>query len=173
MAQNIEELLSKSSGIRLDLGCGRHKQRGFVGMDMLDLPGVDIVWDVEDIPWPLPDECVVVVMASHLVEHLNPHKMGFVKFMNEVWRVCRPDAKFAISMPYCTSPGFFQDPTHCNPCNEATWAYFDPLEPNTKGLLYRFYEPKPWALEHLSWNPVGNMEVIMRKRPDVPSYHGR
>lgn len=164
---DVKEILARESGIRLDLGCGEHKQPGFVGMDIRELPGVDIVHDLEDIPWPLPNECVVTAVASHVVEHINPHKMGFVRFMDEVWRVCKPDAKFCISTPYATSIGYFQDPSHCNPCNEATWAYFDPGEPNTQGALYQIYKPKPWCLEHLTWSPIGNIEVIMRKRKEL------
>ena len=63
-------VLRVNAAIRLDLGCGANKQPGFVGMDIRALPGVDIVHDVEDIPWPLPDGCCMAIMASHLVEHI-------------------------------------------------------------------------------------------------------
>lgn len=168
---SIQELLRASSGIRLDLGGGRNPNKGCINMDIRAWPQVDIVWDVEEFPWPLPDECCVQVFASHLVEHINPAKGGFLKFMDEVWRVCKPDAQFAISLPYCISPGYFQDPTHVNPCNENTWLYFDPLPDNQKGVLYYIYEPKPWKVQQLYWAPEANMEVLMIKRRDDPSYH--
>lgn len=163
-------LLEEHGGIRLDIGCGEAKQPGWVGMDMRDMPGVDIVWNAEDMPWPLPDESVIVAMASHLVEHINPHGGGFIRFMDEVWRVMKFDGEFAISTPHGSSQGFLQDPTHCNPCNEATWAYFDPLEPNTQGNLYRIYKPKPWRIKHLNWSPTANMEVVLVKRREDRSY---
>ena len=62
---DIKQLLKDSSGIRLDIGCGANKQPNFVGIDMLPLKGVDIVWDLETTPWPLPDECVLTAVASH------------------------------------------------------------------------------------------------------------
>ena len=93
--------------------------------------------------------------------------------MDEVWRVLLPDGQFAISLPYGTSPGMLQDPTHTNFCNENTWLYFDPLESKAGGALYPFYMPKPWKLEHLFWDPVGNMEVLMRKRREDVSYYDR
>lgn len=168
----IKELLREKAGIRLDIGCGANKQGPtWVGMDVRDLPGVDIVHDVEKYPWPLPDECVSVAVASHLVEHINPHKGGFIRFMDEVWRVLQVDGEFAIAVPHGASPGFLQDPTHCNPCNEATWAYFDPLEPNTQGLLYKIYKPKPWKIKHLSWDPAANIEVVLVKRREDRSYY--
>lgn len=167
----IEQILVDAGGIQLDIGCGAHKQPGYVGMDIQALPGVDIVHDFEKYPWPLPDECCIRVIASHVVEHVNPVKFGFIKFMDEIWRVLKYDGQLAISTPYATSKGYFQDPTHVNPCNEVTWAYFDPLEPNTQGLLYKFYKPKPWKLIHLSWDPTANIEVLMNKRREDRSYY--
>jgi DUF2075 family protein len=51
-----------------------------------------------------------------------------------------------------------QDPTHCNPCNESTWEYFDP-----NWYLYGIYKPKPFHVEHRSWQAEGNMEVLLKK----------
>jgi len=165
----ISELLKEKSGIRLDIGCGENKQDGgFVGMDSRELSGVDIVHDVEKFPWPLPDECVLMAVASHLVEHIDPHGGTFIKFMDEVWRVLKPEGQFAVAVPYAGSFGYFQDPTHCNPCNEATWEYFDPLAPSG---LFKIYQPKPWKIEHLTFQQFGNMEVILRKRRIDKSYY--
>lgn len=177
---SIEQLLKDRSGIQLDIGCGGYPQPGFVGLDIRDLPGVDIVWDVNTHPWPLPDESVIRAICSHLVEHIPPVAYDFVEkkthflfieFMDEVWRILKPDAQFAIALPHGYSPGQLQDPSHINASNEATWAYFDPLEPNTQGLLYKIYKPNPWKLEHISFSPVENMEVILRKRRKDPSYY--
>jgi len=70
---DIQSLLNQQSGIRLDIGCGANKNPGFVGMDIRPLPDVDIVQDVEEFPWPLPDESVLMAVCSHVVEHINPH----------------------------------------------------------------------------------------------------
>lgn len=178
---NIDELIKKRGGIFLDIGCGQNKQGAeWVGMDMQDLPGVDIVQDWTDYPWALPDECVITAVASHVVEHVNPADFGFIKWMNEVWRIMKPDGQFAINMPYATSPGMYQDPTHVNFCNEITWCYFDPLDTRSNGMLYKFYRPKPWKIEEapgLPYNQAiyfdinGNMEVVLRKRREDRSYY--
>jgi SAM-dependent methyltransferase len=162
--QEIEDLLKKMSGIRLDIGCGGAKTPGFVGIDLRPLDGVDIVHDIEQQPWPLPDECVLCAVASHLVEHIYPARFGFINFMNEVWRVLRVGGEFAIATPHGYSPGYLQDPTHCNPCNEATWSYFDPFEPNTGGGLWQIYKPMPWRIKFLAWDPSANIEVVLVKR---------
>jgi hypothetical protein len=159
--RTIDEILADESGILLDIGCGRNKNHGHIGIDMMDVPEVDIVHDLESFPWPIPDESIIRAVSAHVVEHINPHKGVFVNFMNEVWRVLKMGAQFAISTPYCISPGYFQDPTHCNPCNENTWAYFAPDA--FDGGLYRFYTPSPWKIEYCAWDIAGNMEVILKK----------
>ena len=125
-AVSLAETLGRAAGIRLDIACGHNKQQGAggVGIDFQPLPGVDIVHDLTVFPWPLEDNSVLVAVASHIVEHIPPQNMTFVKFMNEVWRVLKPRGEFAITTPHGWSPGYLQDPTHCNPCNENTWFYF-------------------------------------------------
>lgn len=167
----IARILQKNNqGIKLDIGCGENKQPGgFVGMDIRKFPGVDIVQDLESFPWSLPDESVSFAVASHVIEHINPARGTFLKFMDEVWRVLKPGGKFAISLPYAGSPGYWQDPTHCNPCNEITWAYFDPLD---QSGLYFIYKPRPWKIipETLSWQVNGFMELVLEKRLIDKSY---
>lgn len=204
LGDKVRELIKESSGIQLDIGCGAHKQKNFVGMDARPLEGVDVVWNVERFPWPLPDECCIRVMTSHLLEHIqsgmgDPRVLPliqlllkkkiitaqeareyigeiedqprFIRFMNEVWRIMKPDGQFMIAMPHGSSQGFLQDPTHVSARNESTWAYFDPLEPNTQGLLYSIYQPRPWRISEMHWNPAMNMEIVLEKRRDDPSYH--
>lgn len=166
---NIKELIKDKAGIRLDIGCGANKQPGFVGMDIQPLPGVDIVHDWLKFPWPIENESVLQAIASHVVEHIprviyrdGETRWTFIEFMNEVWRVLKPDCQFAIVVPYCISMGYYQDPTHVNPCNERTWLYFDPEAQN--GLFYNFYRPKPWKIQNIGWDVATNMEVLLAKR---------
>ena len=93
----MDELIRTNQGISIDLGCGEHKTPGFVGLDVRDMPGVDIVHDLNVHPWPLPDECVTRIACSHVVEHIPPvaiSELGtwfpFVQFMEEAWRISKP-----------------------------------------------------------------------------------
>ena len=110
--------------IKLDVGCGEKKHAGFVGMDRRKLADVDIVHDLEVVPYPLPDGCCVEIVASHVYEHLKPWLSLVV--MDEWWRLLMPDGVLVVTVPYGVSARFVQDPTHCNPANEHTWEYFDP-----------------------------------------------
>lgn len=164
---NIDELIKKKAQVNIQLGGGTDCPRGFINIDILDHPAVDITHDLEQTPWPLPDECADLLIASHLVEHINPAKFGFVKFMDEAWRIAKHKAKFMISTPFAGSYGYFQDPTHINPCNDATFWYFDPMK--NRGHLYNVYKPKPWKIEAEAWDLQGNLEVVLSKRKDI--YH--
>ena len=147
------------------MGCGAQKQPDFFGIDLLPLPGVDLVWDLEKVPYPLPGECASMILASHIIEHLNPHKGLFLKVMDEWWRLLKAGGTLAIATPYAGSPGYWQDPTHINPCNETTFYYFDPEPTNYEGdYLYQFYEPKPWKVKSNVWKSFGNLEIVMEKR---------
>jgi len=152
----VLKLVKKKSGIDLDVGCGSNKQPHFLGMDRRKTPVVDIVHDAEIFPWPLPDNSCNKVLMSHLVEHIKPWLM--IDLMDEIWRVLKLGGQLLIAVPYATSFGFYQDPTHCNPCNEATFTYFDPRK-----YLFRIYEPKPWSLVRNAYQINGNMEIILEK----------
>ena len=167
--EESQAILDKNKHVSLDLGCGRWKNKNFVGIDIMAGEGVDIVHDLEKTPWPLPDECADLISASHLVEHINPANFGFIKFMNEAWRVLKPGATIMIAHPYAGSPGYWQDPTHINGCNEATWTYFDPMY--REGYLYAIYEPAPWKILDCTYKPEGNLEIALEKRQDDRSYH--
>ena len=155
------EVLKEKGGILLDVGSGTTRRKGFVHMDIRPLDGIDIVWDFEKFPWPLPDESCITVTANHVVEHIKP--WVFIDWMNEIWRITKADGQLAISMPYGVGPRFLQDPTHCNACNETTWQYFDPRFP-----LWQVYEPKPWHIDPAFpiYRVHGDMEVVMTKAND-------
>lgn len=154
--------VKEKTGIRLDIGCGENPQPGFVTLDRRALPHVDIVHDLEDFPYPLDDETCLVIVASHIVEHIKPWLT--IQMFDELWRLLKPGGQLAISTPYAGSPGFWQDPSHCNGFNEVTFQYFDP-----DYLLYEIYKPLPWKLVKgfPVWQVNGSLEVLMEKR-DLP-----
>lgn len=108
--------------MKLDIACGQNKQKGFKGVDIAPGEGVDFVWDLEQFPWkPFEDDSVEEVHVSHYAEHTK----DLMKFMDEIWRICRDGAKVTIVGPYYTSIRCWQDPTHTRALSEATWMYFN------------------------------------------------
>jgi SAM-dependent methyltransferase len=81
--------------MNVDIGCGRFKKEGFIGIDMQRLPGVDIVSNV-DYGIPLVDDSVDEIYCSHTIEHLG----AVDRFLRELCRVCRKGALIELRMPY-------------------------------------------------------------------------
>lgn len=100
-------------------------------------------------------------VAQYIGEY--DHFGTFMRFMDEVWRILKPGGHFAFVVPYAGSQGYWQDPTHINPLNEVTLAYFDPMD---RSGLYHIYKPLPWKIvpNTLSFNVHGFMEVVLEKR---------
>ncbi len=167
--KKIEYLLKSKEGeaLKLDIGCGQDKQPGFISIDWRDLKGVDIVHDLEQYPYPLPNETFMLMKAVHVVERINPLDKGFIKWMDEMWRILKFDGQILISTYYAGSPGYWGDPCNVNGCTNHTWHYFDPLG---EGKLYKVYKPKPWKIEKSYSNPDGLMEVLLTKRREDISY---
>lgn len=98
---------------------------------------------------------------------------GFIRFMDEVWRIMKPGGQFHSVFPYAASPGYWQDPTHVNPITPTTLNYFDPLAKNEAGQLmhlYTIYRPKPWNIVRIFYDQNGFIEVTMEKRKIDKSY---
>lgn len=152
--------LAFDQGIRLDIGCGEGKKMPhWIGMDIVPNEGVDIVWDVQDIPFPIPDDSCFQILLSHMWEHIEPKFR--IKVINELWRIMKHEGQLLISAPYYLSFGAHQDPTHY-PCpNESTFFYFDP-----KYDIWQIYKPKPWKVVRCDYQMNGQLEVIMEAQKD-------
>ena len=37
---------------RLNIGCGKKNKNGYINLDLLKLPNVDVVHDLNQFPWP-------------------------------------------------------------------------------------------------------------------------
>jgi len=152
--------------MKLDIGCGTHKEGGWIGIDIQRLPGVDIIHDLNMHPWPIEANSVDQAKAWHILEHIPPvcvtergTRRPFIEFMDECWRMLKPGVRIDIEAPNGSSYGFINDPTHCNPINEITFEYFDPSYE-----LYQIYQPKPWKIINLHCIRDGNVNVILEKR---------
>lgn len=96
--------------IKLDLGCGQHRQDGFLGVDVVKTECVDVVHDLLTFPWPFKDDSVSEVHCSHFFEHIPGKLRG--KWMDELWRILVTGGKVTIIVPHNASERAFQDYTH-------------------------------------------------------------
>jgi predicted SAM-dependent methyltransferase len=107
--------------LKLDLACGNRKTAGFVGVDCTKTQDADIVHDLNKYPYPFEDNSVDEINCQHFVEHVD----DLVKFMDECWRILKPEAKMNIVAPYYANMRAWQDPTHKRAISESSFLYFN------------------------------------------------
>jgi len=105
--------------MKLDLGCGKAKREGFIGVDALQFEGVDVVCDLGREKWPWADDTVDEVHCSHMIEHLKASER--VHFVNELHRVLKKGAKAMVIAPVWSSCRAYGDLTHQWPPVSEFW----------------------------------------------------
>ena len=118
--------------VRLQIGCGNEPKPGWINHDLVQLPGVDIVHDLNELPWPWGDKTIDEIWAGDVLEHLP----NTIVVMEELYRITKPGAKVYISVPYWNSWEFITDPTHVRQFNEFTFEFFDPTKEAYKERPY-------------------------------------
>lgn len=107
---------------KLHLGCGRKILDGYVNVDIVDAPGVDLVHDVAT-GIPYADNSFDEILAIDFIEHIPLGKT--ISFMNEAWRVLAPGGRLCIHVPSAPGITAFQDPTHVSFWNEESFTYYE------------------------------------------------
>lgn len=127
VARAFGPYLGGSLAVRLNLGCGRAVEPGFLNLDRVAGPGIDIVQDLEAFGTPdaygylAPNLSVDFVLASHVLEHI----WHLIPLMRAVHAVLRPGGYVGIVTPYASSDDAWEDPSHVRAFTEKSWAYFD------------------------------------------------
>ena len=131
----------------LDIGCGKNKTPGAIGIDFNANTTADMVHDLNAFPWPLSDNQFDRIVCKHIVEHI----VDFVRFVEEVHRVAKPGAFVEIVTPHFSNRYSYTDPTHLRHLSLFAFDYFidqPPFNPSpvsrafeTQSPLVDFYSP--------------------------------
>ncbi|MEO5668338.1 MAG: methyltransferase domain-containing protein [Bdellovibrionota bacterium] len=125
--------------IILELGCGPKKEPKVgeihIGADILDLPGVDIVADLNKGLSFLPDACVDEVHSKSFFAHLD----DFELVMKEIVRVLKPGGCCRAFMPHFSNPFFYSDYTHKRFFGLYTFYYFVDKKKQLRRQVPSFY----------------------------------
>lgn len=178
--ETIDQYLKEGKLVKINLACGQVKQEGFIGIDKIKTDATDIVMDLEEYPWPIPDECIDEITCSHFVEHVT----DLIKFIDEIYRILKKGAKCTIVAPYYSSMRAFQDPTHKRSICEASFLYYNKdwrdqnkldhygIKANfdfnygyivTQDWVNRSQEARDFAIRHY-WNVVSDIYVTLTKK---------
>ncbi len=154
----LRSKIERGDSIRIELGCGRTKGQGFIGIDNKDLPGVDIIADLEEgLPF-FPDDSVDLIYSSHFLEHVD----NFENLMGECFRVLKKDGVMEIAVPHFSNPYFYSDYTHRRFFGLYTFHYFAEQENQLERKVPNFYTSARFRV--LSQQLVFSSPFSSRKR---------
>ena len=106
----------------LDLGCGKKKRTGTIGVDYSDQHSADVIHDLNVFPYPFESDSIDQVYLDNVLEHLNKP----MQVMEEVHRITKLGGKVKVIVPYFRSRWAFIDPTHQTFYTVDSFAYYDP-----------------------------------------------
>ena len=124
----------------LDLGCGENKVPNSIGLDNVQLPGVDVEHDLLDFPYPFDNESIDKIYLRHVIEHFAIENINFI--MNECNRILKNDGLLVITVPHVFSISAFIDPTHRSFFTFGSGYFWDE---NSSKAYYKEFQMK-WKL---------------------------
>ena len=79
----------------LDVGCGRNKRPGAIGIDRNRDTAADVVADIDSGKLPFRDSAFSEVWLVHVIEHVA----DVIATVEEVHRISRPGGRIVIETP--------------------------------------------------------------------------
>lgn len=154
----------------LNLGCGTKRLDGYINVDKFGNP--DLRFDLETFPYPWENNSVAEIEMHHVLEHLGQQTEVYLKIIQELYRICKPEAKVHITVPHHRSDRFFHDPTHVRPITPLGLSMFSKQqnrEWQAKGkafTLLALYLDVDFELTQVAYTPS---EVWFERYPDSVS----
>lgn len=140
---NVHIDLEAGRPLRLNLGCGQRPRSGFYGVDHLEMPGVDIVADLNRPFSQLPENSVEEIYTRHTLEHVPQ----LLPLMSEFHRLTRPDGRIEIIVPHFSNPYGYSDPTHVRFFGLYSFFYFSDEEDQPARKVPAFYVAHRFIVE--------------------------
>jgi len=104
---------------KLNLGAGPSRIEDYITVDISSKYIPDVLCDIEK-GLPFKTDSIDSVIACQVLEHMH----DLISVMNEIWRVCKKNAKVIIDVPHQSSIMAYADPTHKRVFNEESIKYF-------------------------------------------------
>lgn len=151
LAERDAELNNK---LLVDIGGGIDRREGYISMDLYD---GDIIADLNNT-FPLEDNSVGVLNASHVIEHLKDP----VHTMKEIHRVLCDGGWVFIDAPSTDGRGAWQDPTHVSFWNQNSfWYYTRKTQARyIRNTTIRFQEFRLETIFPNNWYKENNIPVV-------------
>lgn len=109
-----KELLIGCGHRRVNLRTGRDEWDNLTTLDNNPACKPDVLHDLEEIPYPFPDNEFDEICAQEVLEHLGTlgdHVSLFAQF-SEFWRILKPNGLLIATVPSHDGLWAFGDPSH-------------------------------------------------------------
>ena len=113
----------------LDLGCGKNKIKGSIGLDNVPLDDVDIVHDILNIPYPLEDNSFDKIYLRNVLEHFLLKDIRII--LSECYRLLSSNGNLIITIPHAFSVAAYTDITHKSYFTFNSGKFFDKTHPQS------------------------------------------
>ncbi|HKB01836.1 MAG TPA: methyltransferase domain-containing protein [Gemmataceae bacterium] len=152
--------LAAGRPVRLNLGVGRRPRDGYYGLDWIEMPGVDVVADLNEPLSELPDNSVEAIYTHHTLEHV----VNFLPLLKEIHRVVVPDGRVEVVAPHFSNPYGYSDPTHVRFFGLYTFYYFADEVDQPRRKVPAFYLPERFAVDKVDVTLMPTMLMIKPAR---------
>jgi SAM-dependent methyltransferase len=149
---------------RANLGCGPDYREGWHNVDVRPGVGADEVVDLDDYPWPWPDDVFERVLMDNVIEHLDDR----VAALHELARVVEPGGSVVVRVPHWNSPGAWTCPDHTGTITHRTFdnysvsEHYVVREVNATRVRFGRMLPEPaalWLADHIG-HLVSEVEIV-------------
>jgi len=120
--QGMEAIIKKESILKLNLKWRKKKLKGFVNCKATKEGFPNFYIDPNKFPWPFKENTFDFIYVDNAPEHFS----NFLKNMEEIWKISKPQAKVSIKIPLSPNLKSFANPTLCKVFAHANLNYFDP-----------------------------------------------
>ncbi len=93
---------------RLNFGCGKEIREGWDNVDIQKDPKITKSFDFNKFPYPLKKNVYDYVYSRSVLEHINDPE----KVLEELWKICKPEAIIEIIVPYYNNKSAYVDIQH-------------------------------------------------------------
>jgi SAM-dependent methyltransferase len=105
----------------LSVGCGmRDSDPDVIRLDISPEVKPDVVWNLNDFPYPFEDSLFTEIECLDVIEHLA----DIPRVMGDFHRVLKPNGVLKITTPHYSSANSYRDPTHRWHLSRFSFDYF-------------------------------------------------
>ena len=119
---------------KLNLGCGNDIRTGWINLDIANIPGVDIVHDIQLLPLPFEDNSFDEILCNDILEHVE-----YILILKDLCRILKSEGKLIIRVPHFTSKANYVDPTHKKMFSVNTFDFFTKKSRFGRTYYFDFY----------------------------------